>query len=150
MSFDRWELAYAAGVVDGEGCISAYSLRGCRHVAVQVTVANTDPRMLNWLQRRWPGYIHCRPVSAGARNANKALWTWALQAKKAERFLIDIRDFLVIKQEQADLALEIRRLTSSAWSGQSRNGRQEVPEEVAARRLELVAQLKAEKHVVGP
>ena len=53
--------AYAAGIVDGEGCIaiirSFVPKRGRYYYGVHVVVANRDRDVLAWMQSVWGGYV---------------------------------------------------------------------------------------------
>ena len=53
--------AYAAGFVDGEGCIaivrSFTQSRGRYNYGVQVIVANRDRPVLEWMQTMWRGWV---------------------------------------------------------------------------------------------
>ncbi len=51
--------AYAAGFVDGEGCIAVVRsftpARGRYVYSIQVVVANCDRRVLDWMHSLWGG-----------------------------------------------------------------------------------------------
>lgn len=53
--------AYAAGFVDGEGCIAVVRsfspVRGIYQYSVNVVVANGDRRVLDWFQSTWGGWV---------------------------------------------------------------------------------------------
>lgn len=99
--------AYAAGFVDGEGCISVSRSfeprRGRYQYGVQVVVANGDRRALDWLQQIWGGWVVA--VARGAGRA-RASWTWRCHTGLSARpFLTGIRPWLLIKGAQCDNAL---------------------------------------------
>lgn len=108
------ELAYTAGLVDGEGCVHL-----CKHgkaggtsarigqVTLHVTVRNTSEPMIRFLQTRWGG-----SVSAFAEKPDlnrKAQWAWVLTANNALTFLDDIYEYLIVKHRQAQLARRFQR-----------------------------------------
>ena len=108
MSFTIQELAYAAGIVDGEGCIGVRSIvRSPRHVRIVVEVANTDARLVRWLEEPWPPSKKIRPMVRKTRYSakHKPLFLWMLTSRKAEAFLSDVLPYLLIKKDQAELAL---------------------------------------------
>ncbi|HEY4914769.1 MAG TPA: hypothetical protein VIJ91_12725 [Candidatus Dormibacteraeota bacterium] len=99
--------AYAAGFVDGEGCISVSRSfeprRGRYQYGVQVVVANGDRRPLDWLQQIWGGWVVA--VSRGEGKA-RASWTWRCPTGLSARpFLTGIRPWLRIKGAQCENAL---------------------------------------------
>lgn len=68
---------------------------------LRVTLSQKDPRPIVWLHERWAGtvyrirhtkYKHCQ------------LYEWALYGRNAGAFLKDVRPYLVLKADQADVA----------------------------------------------
>src|SRR5260370_29982423 len=95
--------AYAAGFVDGEGCIaivrSFVPKRGRYYYGVHVVVANCDRDVLAWMQSVWGGYVVVVPVQS--TRASPA-WSWRCTGPKAKSFLNGIRPWLRIKSKQGD------------------------------------------------
>jgi hypothetical protein len=100
--------AYAAGIVDGEGCIAvsrAFApLRGRYQYGVQIVVANRDRGVLDWMQGLWGGWV---VLVKGVRRAQSSLsYTWRCPTGlSAKPFLTGIRPWLRIKPQQCDNAL---------------------------------------------
>lgn len=138
------QVGWTAGVVDSEGCISAY---GCKHRqypgkvwSLKVLVVNTDIRMIVRLRELWGGRVRSRAKVRDPKR-HRACWLWELCGHRACDFLWAIRHELVVKREQADLAIEFGNLMNT--SGDTRK----VGEDNLRRREELSAQLKLAKHV---
>jgi hypothetical protein len=99
--------AYAAGFVDGEGCIavvrSFLPARNKYSYGVHVVVANRERPVLEWMQELWGGHI----VSVSTREGlARQSWTWRCKTGQgAEAFLVGIRPWLRIKAKQSDNAL---------------------------------------------
>jgi len=99
--------AYAAGLVDGEGCIavvrSFLPARNKYGYGVQVVVANRDRPVLGWMQELWGGLV----VSVSMRKGlARPSWNWRCRpGQGAEAFLRGIRPWLRIKTKQCDNAL---------------------------------------------
>jgi hypothetical protein len=128
---DEW----AAGFFDGEGCV--YILNG----QIRVTVTQVDPRPLRALQAKYGGHIYLdkKPKAAGYRR----VFRWNATPGPAKKFLASIRPFLVVKGEEADVAIAYQlTLTFSHKKGQ----RNQVPAAVRRHRITLVRRLKALKH----
>lgn len=140
VSGDPIALAWAGGIIDGEGCtFSSYRShrRGRRHSQVcqwGVTVANTDERIIIELARiASGGKITYRAASEHRRET----WIWRRAHSKCAPFLKAVLPYLVAKREQADLALELNRTLHRRGSA--------VSEAVRHKRYEIVqrmAQLK--------
>lgn len=112
ISTDPLTLAYAAGVFDGEGtvgirCGHYNKNRGRIHHSVTVAITSTDRALIDWLIEHFGGNAGANHAENAARNYKDA-WKWTLLAKHAEAFLKAVRPFLIIKGQQADVALELR------------------------------------------
>lgn len=99
--------AYAAGIVDGEGCIavsrSFEPKRGRYQYGVQVVVANRDRGLLEWMHSTWGGWVVA--VNSGQELA-RASYSWRCPTGlSATPFLTGIRPWLRIKGPQCDNAL---------------------------------------------
>jgi hypothetical protein len=120
VSLSDSDLAYAAGIIDGEGTI-VVTLRtrterkirtafgGTRpytmhELQAQVKVGNCDLRLAPWLVERFGGHIyHYEP--SGNR---KPISYWYLRGTQRVRtFLVALLPFLVIKREQAETAIAL-------------------------------------------
>lgn len=144
---DPYWLAWAAGIIDGEGCISIAHLRyrdgrwRRDTYALKVEVTNTDRRMPAKLQDIFGGTV--RSKDCRSRKANwRPAWRWTVCAASAERCLRFVRPWLVTKAEQADVAFRYRDLVPPR-GGRVRNQR---VQEAAPR---LRAELASLKRVVG-
>jgi hypothetical protein len=96
--------ACAAGWLDGEGCVYIGSQLKTNsnqpYYRLTVSVVNTDKRIMNWFQERWGGYIVRQQ-----RGRKHIVYRWYREQIKAGYFLRDILPYLIIKREQAELAL---------------------------------------------
>jgi hypothetical protein len=105
------DAAYAAGFLDGEGCIfiarASGRGTGCRgdRFHMRVIVGQDDVRPLQFLQARWGGALSARCVRANGKRSHN----WIVHASGAAGLLNDVRPFLVLKAEQADVALAFQR-----------------------------------------
>lgn len=99
-------LNYMAGFFDGEGCIIiTKKIKGSYYV-VEVTIGNTNKKPLLLFKKYFDGTL----LTAKRREHYKIIYTWRIQAKKAEKFLRAITPYLIIKQKKAIIALELRDL----------------------------------------
>ena len=96
-------LAWVAGIIDGEGCIGAYPNRCKRGMQLKLEVNNVDSRMTQKLYELFGG-SHC--MRKVPRPNECDLYTWNLGGRRTGSVLRQILPYLVIKQEQAILAIE--------------------------------------------
>ncbi|SRR6266576_368450 len=107
-------LAYAAGIVDGEGCIGFRQDKRAKGYSQYVRVSNTDPRLLAWLKNNFEGSIFLQRAAgqAGKVRTNKDLYSWVLYGHKAAAFLSSIRPYMIVKSKQADCAILLQSMKS--------------------------------------
>lgn len=102
------ELAYLAGIIDGEGCIS-FQVRKGRYVTPTIQITNTDRRLTDWLLDHVDGgSVYRRP---GYKQNHKPTYLWRCAGRIARDVLGDVRPFLLIKAEQADVVMSLERVT---------------------------------------
>jgi hypothetical protein len=134
---ERWsdtELAYLAGIIDGEGCLSM----GNVHTGVyttQIYIGNTDARVIEWLYRTFGGSIALRP---SPNPKHKPLWRWLASGKNLNVLLQAVLPYLIVKKEQALLLLEYRTSVTAARRGYRSV---EAPPEVVQRRKDIKARM---------
>lgn len=101
-------IAWAAGLFEGEGSIriNKATKRNLGHLVV--SVVNTDYQVLEFFQRRWPGYLK---RATGLRPDQRPAWVWVVAARKAAAFLEAISPFVVrdIVKARIDCALKFQR-----------------------------------------
>jgi hypothetical protein len=102
--------AYAAGFVDGEGCIAIVRSQSKRiggrfQYGVQIVVANRDRPVLDWMQTMWGGWV----VAVSTRpEGTSQCWNWRCPTGlSAKPFLTGIRPWLRIKGPQCANALDM-------------------------------------------
>lgn len=95
------QLAYMAGVFDGEGCIFIGRGRGTDY-ALTCVLEMTDGRVPRIFESAFGGSGRvCAP-----RGLRKPLYRWTITVRGARQFLETIRPFLITKETEAWLALE--------------------------------------------
>jgi hypothetical protein len=99
------ELAYAAGIFDGEGSISLVRHRDNRWPSPQVAVASNDREVLEWLRVLFGGSIVTKQPRLPTHSIS---YDWRLTDRRALAFLQLIRPYLVIERKirRIDLLLE--------------------------------------------
>jgi len=121
----REDLAYMAGIVDGEGTITLANVRRISSHEARIIVSNTNTELLYWIQARFGGLIRdsCRSNAAMRRHhkANhKPLYYWSLRSKRAYDLVMLLREFLVIKARQAEVVIRYQGTRLAApdrWNG---------------------------------
>jgi len=129
------ELAYAAGLFDGEGCVSINKVRQKQYVRdgyqLRCSISITHEPTSFWFQERFGG-SHKLIARKNARN----YWQWVLVARKARTFLEAVEPYLVIKKEVAGhgMAFQKARDESPAYNRSEENWNKETELYVAVRK----------------
>jgi hypothetical protein len=123
------ELAYAAGLFDGEGSISLVRQKNNRSHSPQVAVASNDYEVLAWFQTRFGGSIVTKQPR---KSTHSVSYDWRLTDRRALLFLQLIRPYLVIERKIRRIDL----LLNDYLACTPRNGR--YTNEMAERKQALI------------
>lgn len=104
--FTEAEKGYLAGIIDGEGCIGFYRRRNGKQgyyvYAMNVTIANSSPRLERWLGDKFPNRFY-RQKQNPTEWTKKEVYRWSLSgSQQVMQFLKEIEPYLVIKRRQAE------------------------------------------------
>lgn len=134
------EIAYLAGIIDGEGTLTLEKKHGTGPYADRlylrplVHVTNTDMVLLDWIQVRFGGYLHPQPIGRAAERSKPCYrLTWG--GTKALPLLDAVAPYLVSKRAQADVLF--RHAATGDWRGKP------IPTEVHAERAALLTEIRA-------
>lgn len=113
------ELAWAAGLFEGEGTIRINKPSMRNWGTLCASVVNTDSDVTDFFQARWPGYL--KPCGVSKPNHRPA-WMWVIAAHKAVEFLRAIRPYVVRRRVieridhglyfQAQKRMDVRSMTA--------------------------------------
>jgi len=145
-SWSETELAYFAGIVDGEGCFAMHRHTEDRFGA-QLQIGNTDLLLMQWIQRHFDGSLNLEK----RRNAkHQDVWRWTASASDLDRILQGLIPYLITKKRQAELFVAYRatmnqRATSGRRSRGISHSTSRKSAEVKAERMKIRAELDALK-----
>ncbi|MCH7516989.1 MAG: hypothetical protein IIB08_07700 [Bacteroidetes bacterium] len=104
-------LAYAAGVIDSDGCIGAYARKKnklgiptCYQVMVRVSQVTSVIPIL--FVHKFGGQFYAKPSKRGG----KTMYSWRVTDAQAGIFLTAIAKYLLIKAEQNYLVTALQTL----------------------------------------
>jgi hypothetical protein len=106
---DKTELAYAAGIVDGEGCISFHT---GETYSIMVVVVNTSEWLVQWLQTSFGGAVYHRHGECESRGW-KPIHHWTIASEEALGFLKLVYPYLRLKKPQAEIAIKFLEMRGS-------------------------------------
>ena len=99
----KWQLAYIAGIIDGEGCFSLARQTNRRTMAAHVFVNMTNLDCIH--------FLHTTTTLGNFRTRQfenkKAQYEWSIDNRLEIYLLVEaIHPYLIVKREQADTMLE--------------------------------------------
>lgn len=101
------ELAYFAGLFDGEGCIHADVIKragGTENVKVTLVVSMTHQGSIERLHKAFGGSLH---TTVPKNPKHRQYWTWHLPQRQTFLVLPLLLPYLVVKKEEALVAIEL-------------------------------------------
>ena len=107
----KTDLAYTAGIIDGEGCILISKARRQKSrsgyvYGLTVSVNSTDEWLCQWLKFSFGGSI---TLKKHYRENESLLWIWAVRSNQAVAFLKLVLPYLYLKKPQAELAIKFQQ-----------------------------------------
>ena len=103
------DIAYAAGIFDGEGSMAAFIGGGKyrRSLTYCASVWQSQYDLLNWLQKHFDGGVYGRKGAGYGKNSRKVAGEWRITGIKAAAFLRTIRPHLIVRASDVDELLHI-------------------------------------------
>lgn len=103
------DLAYMAGIIDGEGCIRIQLARGkggrANGHTLEMNVANTDEGLMVWILDTFGGLCRVKMHGRITGLMRRPCWVWWITGKHVGMVLEAVLPYLRVKRAQADLAM---------------------------------------------
>ena len=104
-------LAYAAGIIDGEGsiCITKQKQGKYTSLTVQISVANTQPLLLYWLEQYFGCGCIIKRTTSNPRQ--RTVFWWCVRSQKAVKEVLQkVYPYLFLKRRHAKLCLILQTI----------------------------------------
>lgn len=105
-------LAYLAGIIDGEGSISAGSYAftkvGTPQFTTYLSVTSTDKVLVEWLSENFGGKFHAYKKSQIAHNSTRLPYRWQITGNRLLDICNQVLPFMVIKGKQIEIMIKMR------------------------------------------
>ena len=125
------ELAYLAGIFDGEGCIQLSRNANGRsrfpvgNVSLKIQVCNNDKRLLEvFTEAGFAGKVQKRTIKKGYKQS----YYWICNGKNAAELLHSLLPYLVSKKSQAEAVLLFAETLHPAWKEPCRSSNGQPPQ----------------------
>ena len=142
------DIAYAAGLFDGEGCVHIQRKKSATrsHYELFAAINMTDPRAVRQLHATFGGHFKSRRPTL--RSTHRPLHGWTITTQKAADFLTAILPYLIVKKEEVEVALAYNARVDRRITGRYRWT--VIPPEEIAFRDHCWSELRRLKHVIHP
>ena len=107
----RGILAYLAGFFDGEGCISIN-----RNLVLRLSVRNINQEVLKLCENQFGGYTHKTTLHPKRTQS----YSWTISGVGACYALIRIFPWLIIKKEEAKVAISLKSIINKNKMGRGK------------------------------
>jgi DNA-binding transcriptional regulator YiaG len=103
------EIAYLAGLFDGEGMVhirrAIVGVRRNPSYALEIQISNSHRRVMDWVVEHFGGFL----IEMRELSAVRPQWKWVLRCQKARTVLETMLPYLVVKLQQAVVAIDFNR-----------------------------------------
>lgn len=116
---DPIQLSYAAGIIDGEGCIYAAmrEYNGQLNTFLQLQVIMCSEIVVQWLSETFGGSVYVsQPPSAN----HQVRFAWQIRGRNVPKVLRGLLPYLLEKRERAVLAIELGEMLARFKPGRGR------------------------------
>ena len=139
--------AYIAGLFDGEGWITIglFKTATRNRYSLYAGINMTDPRALRDISDIFGGYFK---LQKRKKETHRPLHSWIVTTQKASDFIKTVMPFLIIKKEEAALAIRFQERIDRRVTGKYRSGPLSA-NEITTREW-YRSELRRLKHIVHP
>ena len=138
-TYKETNLAYLAGIVDGEGCFWIGKVPKkvgdgyvSEHYRGLLKIDNTDKKLIEWIDIVFSGTSSARCRSTSSRKFERDIYTWNATGDRLLDICELILPYLVIKKEHCEVMIKFRKSYQGITSGKA------IPEEILQIRQECL------------
>lgn len=105
MRWNKTELSYMAGIIDGEGCFNIQRPGGKTHT-LRLFVMNTSKPLIDYLYKTYGGYQYSRKKE---NSTWKIRHEWFVDREILDELLPLLIPYLIVKKEHCEIAIKFRK-----------------------------------------
>jgi len=140
------DLAYLAGIIDGEGSIYIGNFSCNPHTKLpyyqtSMQVTNTDEALIRWLQETFGGLVNGKSKENTDRPRRTA-FVWTATGERLTHLCELLMPYLICKKRQAEIMLKMRATFTKNGATKGRQGVPILPEEVRILRQTLMDEMR--------
>lgn len=134
------QIAYLAGLIDGEGCFYIGHVKQGKygnglqwHNMLKIT--SCDECLIVWLENTFGGSKDSRYRWTSKKKFTRPVYNWQATGAMLDFILPKVLPYLIIKKQHCKIMLEYRKTSKNI-------GSKRLPPEITERRLELLSQIR--------
>lgn len=145
--YDKTDIAYLAGIVDGEGSIyignfSCNAITKLPYYQTNIQITNTDKGLIDWLFNTFGGLVNTKSAEITTRLRKKA-FVWTATGERLTHLCEIMMPYLICKKRQAEIMLRMRATYTKNGAPRGRQGVPILPEEVRILRQSLMDEMRS-------
>jgi hypothetical protein len=142
------QLAYLAGIVDGEGSIyignfSCNPKDGTPYYQTNIEVTNTDENLINWLMLNIGGRRNTYTAAQTPKNSRRTVYRWIASGDLLTNLCHFLLPYLVIKKRQCEIMIKMRQTFEETRSRKGRNCSQPISKEILSLRKQYFDEMRS-------
>lgn len=146
-SYTIAELAYLAGIIDGEGSLtignySSNKKSGVLHYQTTLQINNTDEGLIQWIHKTFGGNIVHYTAKQTPKNSRMAVFRWIANGERLTHICELILPYVIVKRRQVEIMLRMRE-TYKPTTKSGQQGFRGLSNEILALRQSLFLELRS-------
>ena len=141
------QLAYLAGIVDGEGSIyignfSSNPKTGNAYYQTNMEVTNTDESLISWLVDNFGGRSYAYTDKQTPKTSRKPVFRWIISGDSLTELCHLMLPYLIVKIRQCEIMIQMRKTFERKRASLGRQGTMPLEPEILAERKKLFDEMR--------
>lgn len=147
-SYTIAQIAYLAGIIDGEGSIyignfSSNPKNGTLYYQTNMEVTNTDEALIDWLITNIGGRKNKYTPKQTPINSRRPVFRWIVSGELLTNLCHLLLPYLIIKKRQCEIMIEMRKTFEVSNSQKGKQGIQPVSKEILSLRKKYFDEMQS-------
>jgi hypothetical protein len=142
------QLAYLAGIIDGEGSIyignfSSNPKTGNPYYQTNMEVTNTEEALINWLINNFGGRNYTYTEKQTPKNSRRTVYRWIISGDDLTELCHLLLPYLIIKKRQCEIMIQMRKTFERKRASLGRQGTLPLEQDVLEERKRLFDEMRS-------
>ena len=146
-NFTAVQLAYLAGIIDGEGSIyignfSRNKKTGAKYYQTAIEVTNTEEGLIDWLLENIGGRSYKYTKNQLPKNSNREVYRWIVNGDLLTNLCHLLLPYLIIKKNQCNIMIKMRKTFELTGNNRGKRNGNSLPQEVIDERQSYLEEMQ--------